>query len=172
MKTISGFISNSSSSSFILDFKKEINTKEDLGEFILKDRNIFFGRYEEAFSKKEVIEFILKRIEPRNRKEVIKYLSNSNTVQDKLFDFEYSKDWKNSFCNKTWLISDNMVYKMSFHDAIEHLAEKYVKQNMKDLLEKLKHSYYIDIDDKDRLGANLESGDAFNDYIVAFQNNH
>lgn len=172
MKTLSGFISNSSSSSFILDFKKEINSKEDLGEFILKDQDLFFGRYDRSFPKKDVLEFILKRIEPRNRKEVIQYLSNSNTVHEKLFDFEYSEDWTREHCKKTWLISDNMVYKMSLYDATKYLAEKYVKENMKDLLDELKNPYYIDIDDKSSIGANLEPGDAFKKYIIGYQNNH
>lgn len=173
MKKINGFISNSSSSSFILDFGKEISGYEDLEKFILPNQNGMFATYsDEFFSKREVLKFILSRIEPRNRKDVLKFLSESDSIHKKLFDIKYSKNYRESWCKKTWLISDNMVLKMGFYEACKYLAEKYVKENMKDLLNNLKNPYEIEISDNSSLGSTLERGDVLKKFTIGHINHH
>lgn len=173
MKKINGFISNSSSSSFILDFGKEISGYEDLEKFILPNQNGMFATYSnEFFSKREVLKFILSRIEPRNRKDVLKFLSESDSIHNKLFDIKYSKNYREMWCKKTWLISDNMVLKMGFYEACKYLAKQYVKENMKDLLNNLKNPYEIEISDNSSLGSTLERGDVFKKFTIGHINKH
>lgn len=173
MKKINGFISNSSSSSFILDFGEQISGYDDLEKYILPNKNGIIATYStDFFSKREVVKFILSRIEPRNRKDVLKFLSKSDTIHKKLFDIKYSKNYRASWCKKTWIISNNMVLKMSFYEACNYLAEQYVKENMKDILDNLSKPYEIEIFDNSSLGSTLESGELFKKFTIGYINNH
>lgn len=173
MKKINGFISNSSSSSFILDFGEKISKYEDLEKFILVGKNGVSSPYSyDFFSKREVVQYILNHIEPRNRKDVLKFLSSSTKIHDQLFDIEESEDYSDEWCKKTWIISSNMVLKMSFYEACKYLARQYVKENMKEILSNLTDSYYINISDSSSLGATLERGDVFDKFVIGYNNEH
>lgn len=66
MKFRSGFVSNSSSSSFIMFLPKKINSESDISELIIKNKSnddILFSEANNDISKQDVVEYVFSSIE-------------------------------------------------------------------------------------------------------------
>ena len=100
MKIRNGFVSNSSSSSFLIDFKEEINSPEDLSEYInenaVRDLSEDFKKYsmcEENISltKREISEFLYK---------VISFYKENDSAKSYAENFDFKEQL--DYLKETW----------------------------------------------------------------------
>ena len=78
MKIRQGFVSNSSSTCFIVAFPREIKNKNDIMEILFKDKKHVVG-YDDALDAEEVADILFNQLKnPLTKKELIKELDRYN----------------------------------------------------------------------------------------------
>jgi hypothetical protein len=129
MKIRNGFVSNSSSSSFLVLFPKEPKSVEDVKDIIFdKDQTTFFGPYDGSWSVEQVAETIWNSIKDQEKNNITeaKEQLNSGSIDDPdapdYDDFSHIKDWQQRY------------------EEYDKAQEKYAKKKMKEFfnLRKLK----------------------------------
>lgn len=176
MRTRSAFVSNSSSSSFILDFEKPISSRADLEEILLPDSNVYVGPYNHNFSKKEVIDYIQDDLKPISKEDVVTQLARNYEIFEKIFKFpdwySINKNPLEDYCRRTFVTPTNLAVNMSWYDYREYLQKQYVSKHYKNKLKTLKNPYFIEVEDQSSLGSAIEYGDLFDDVLIDRISNH
>lgn len=148
MKIRHGFVSNSSSSSFIVAFPKEPKSFDDVKEVLFGDSNIFINPYDDDnFSALEVSDTVfedIKKQKPNNKKEILKsfggYIDGSPDLGSFKKGNEY--DWDG-------------YYKAS-EDFCKKNADKFIKENKGSFIYTFEYS-----DNEGDYFCALEHGDLF-----------
>lgn len=81
-----------------------------------------------------------------NKTELIKHISNRHNIQTLLFKEQNNKRF-GRYCEKTWIMEHNKVYKLPYSYVKELFAKKYVKETFKNDLDKTKYLYAFSWDD-------------------------
>lgn len=163
MKIRKGFVSNSSSSSFLVLFPKEPKNADDVKNMIFsEDQESFFGPYSGQWSVKQVAETIWEDIKSQEKNNLVaarEELEHGGADDAPSYsDFSHIKDWNEK--------SD------SYNEAIEKYADKKMKEffNLRKLKlkklnnEEVNHSvlYIFEFSDNDGdYYSALEHGDIF-----------
>lgn len=180
MKFRKGFVSNSSSSSFLINLPEEVKTREQL-EKLFKDRfeenddgeEIYSGPYNER-SKSEVLNFVEGLLEkPATDNDVLNELSEGIEIKgDDSWEVSYNlrrgiKPKYNKILRIDW---HNFILKMMPYEYIEMLRRKEALKKYKKLLKTMKIPYVFSIEDSDN--SDLEQGDFFGKYLINRNNHH
>jgi len=163
MKTRNGFVSNSSSSSFIVFFPKEPKSAEDVKNILFNEDQTVYGCYDDLYSVDQVAETVWNDIcsqKINNFEEALEELSSGGAYDAPSYsDFEHIKDWREK------------------SDAYDNALNIYANKKMKELfnirkqkLKKINNEPIDDVlfyifsysDNDGSYGSALEHGSLFN----------
>lgn len=173
MRSRNGFVSNSSSSSFVLNFDEEIVSKEQLHEKIFEEETVLDSGYSsETMSSKEFCDKLfddhIKKTSPQ------KVAAIDEICQDIEINGEYDFDYKTGY-NKILRIDLNnwfVQYDRWQYFAILKRELALKKKKYKDLIKKIKSPYVLSVDDCEDLYYALTSNERFLEKIVLHINNN
>lgn len=171
-KIRSGFVSNSSSSSFILNFDEEINSKEQLHDNMFKEETEVDSDYSTMNSKEfcdKLFNDYIKGTKP-NKTEAIYDICSEIDINGE-WDFD-SKTGYNKILRidlKNWFLQyDRWEYFAILRIEIAMKEKKY-----KNLIEQIKNPYICSIDDGNTLHDILMSNEhLFQKILLHINNNH
>lgn len=172
IKRREGFISNSSSSSFILNFDEEINSKEQLHEKIFKEETEVDSDYSSLNSKEfcdKLFNDYIKGTKPK-KTEAVDDICNEIEI-DGEWDFDYDTGYNKilRIDLKNWFIQ----YNRWEYFAILKREIGMKKKKYKNLIEQIKTPYICSIDDGSVLHDILMSNERlFQKIILNVNNNH
>lgn len=173
-KIRSGFVSNSSSSSFVLNFDEEIVSKEQLHEKIFQEETEIDSGYSssDSMSSKEFCDKLfddhIKKTSPQ------KVAAIDEICQDIEINGEYDFDYKTGY-NKILRIDLNnwfVQYDRWQYFAILKRELALKKKKYKDLINQVKTPYVLSVDDCEDLYYALTSNERFLEKIVLHINNN
>jgi hypothetical protein len=133
MKTRHGFVSNSSSSSFIVIFDKEPTSKEELKNLLFPNNNMddyldFSDYNEEKMTIEEVVHYVFAELKEANRKSllgVFVYHYNAGELfakeEDKL---EMKILRKKAMTSRDWSAEEKLTKKMS-KDTVDEILKRH-----------------------------------------------
>lgn len=178
MKTRQGFVSNSSSSSFIVAFHKKLEdyTDEELKLSLLgTDGSVVREHYgDRLLNTDELIE------EVRNSAEEISIDKDGSFLSKKRSDRSYfgADYWWEASEQAKRIGFSFEVDSRAFYAEVDRIAKELSKVAMKEFLEEVKEIdenpvyYYFSFSDETTIGSHLEHGDIFRSYPHKVENNH
>jgi hypothetical protein len=178
LKTRTQFVSNSSSSSFILNFDKEIKTKEELKEKLFPNQETIteFDHWDDKstdHSTNEVVEYIFNEFKSSSENDVLDELTND-------YDYDWNgKDnwswdkWDKKGYNKTLKIDrNNWFLKIGSYDYEDMLRRIEARKDFKEILKTLQHPYIVYLEDKGKFAFLEYDGDIFDQFLIRKISNH
>ena len=177
MKIRNGFVSNSSSSSFIVAFHKKF---EDYTDTELKlsllgtDGSVVRESYgDKLLSTDELIQAV------RNSAEEIFIEKDGSFFSEKRTDRSYfGADYWEALEQAKRIGFSSKVNSQTFYAEADRIAKELSKVTMKEFLEEVKEIdenpvyYYFSFSDDTAIGSHLEHGDIFRNYPHRVENNH
>lgn len=166
MKIRNFFVSNSSSSSFVVSFNTIPRTREQLQEILFKDKESYADPWDPVFwPVKDVTNIVFKDLAeqlPLTWQEVINYAEGTDKVDDLVNDKDYEITDKNGNKTTDWTRKD-----IAMKIASEEIAREFINENSKSFF------YYFTYSDNDgKLSAAMEHGDLFKNVPYLYINNH
>lgn len=157
MKIRQGFVSNSSSSSFIINSPTPLETEEQIEDlFFDKDEETYNGPYD-SFSKKSVVKFLHGEISKESTKiEVLDNLCSNIEIRG-----EWDTDYKTGWNRTLRLDRKNFILKPGYYGWLNYLKRVQGKKKYQKIIDKLIHPYIFSIEDHTDIGASLENDDSF-----------
>ena len=178
MKTRTQFVSNSSSSSFILNFDKEIKTKEELKEKLFPNQESIteFDHWDDKptdHSTNEVVEYIFNEFKSSSENDVLDELANDYDYNWKgSKDWSYDK-WDKKGYNKTLKIDrNNWFLKIDTWEYQDMLRRIEARKDFKEILKTLQHPYIVNLEDKGKFSFLEYDGDIFDQFLIRKISHH
>lgn len=129
MKRRTGFVSNSSSSSFVLTFKKKPESVEDVAEAL---GDVGFTNFDHSYTSDEVHQFIWNRISKSDQESAEPWESwySKESMVDNIFNsLSYSGDFKNLVFDRVFNDPNTSnEIKTKITEILDIIAEKFSQQ--------------------------------------------
>jgi len=178
LKKRSQFVSNSSSSSFILNFDKEIKSKEELKEKLFPNQETlttfdYWDDSQRTDTTDEVAEYIFNEFKASSENDVLDELTNDYDYNWKGHeDWEYDKWDKNGY-NKTLKIDrNNWFLKIDTREYKNILRRIEARKDFKQILKSLQHPYIIDLEDKGKFAYLEYDSEIFDQFLIRKISHH
>lgn len=173
-KIRSGFVSNSSSSSFILNFDEEISSKEQLHEKIFPEETVLDSGYSSSdsisskdFCKELFVDYI-QGTKPEKTKAIDEICQDIEIEGEWDFDYDTGYNKTLRIDRKNWFVQYNQWE--YFAILKRELALK--QKKYRNLIEQIKSPYVLSVDDCENLYYALTSNDRFLEKIILHVNNN
>jgi len=178
MKTRTQFVSNSSSSSFILNFDKEIKTKEELKEKLFPNQETlitfnYWGDISQTDTTDAVTEYIFSEFKASSENDVLDELTSDYDYNWKgREDWEYDK-WDKKGYNKTLKIdSENWILKIDHWEYQNVLRRIEARKDFKEILKTLQHPYILNLEDKGKFAYLEYDSEIFDNFLIRRISHH
>lgn len=168
-----GFVSNSSSSSFILNFDREINSKEQLHEEIFQEETVLDSCYtSDNMSSKQFCNELFDNHIQGSKPEKLKAIDEicQDIEIEGEWDFNYDTGYNKTLRidRKNWFVQ----YTQWEYFAILRRELALKQKKYRNLIEQIKSPYVLSVDDCENLYWALTSNDRLLEKIILNVNNN
>ncbi len=179
MKIRNGFVSNSSSSSFLVKFPREPKTVNDVRKMLFGDKTLFVAPYSDMpYPVDQIAKTVFDDIQSQSKNDIngaIEFFTNSNSDGGPNYDnYKTGRDWNSVDWGAYNKDRDEWAEKKfeEFYSLKKIRKEKLEKLDGKDVVSSGEVFYMFEYGDDSSYFAALEHGDLFENLEHVINSNH
>ena len=163
MKSRQGFVSNSSSSSFIVFFPEQVYSQAGLQRTLFGDADLYSGPYHGEHPTKYIVEILYQQLEyeSASKEKIMQALSEFSFPSNRLKGWTKPPKYPRHTASYTDTAAEAEYTKVC--KKFEKEYKTWEKRVAKDLMSQHKGSFMqiFEIEDHSQIGADMESGELF-----------